>query len=47
MAPPSTPLVQQKGTAVSETELTDLEKGGKEGGKGEGWLAKMKGNDWR
>lgn len=53
MAPPGTPLVRQKGTAVSETEMRDLEKGeggkgGKEGAKGrDGWLRKMQANDWR
>lgn len=46
-APPGTPLVQQKGTAVSETEMTDLEKGDGGNGAAKGWLGKMRGNDWR
>lgn len=46
-APPGTPLVPKKGTAVSETEMTDLEKGDGGGQGAKGWLGKMRGNDWR
>lgn len=47
-APPGTPLVQQKRTAVSATELADLEKGdGAKGEAGKGWLGMMRGNNWK